>query len=232
MTDTQIYCDVFYSQRENLIIEQIGDQLDKLQKDMSQLHSPCLARLMNTQTDQDMTAGDLLNLEPSKRQAIVAATMYNDALWRLETAYLMLRIGVLNVVYSNLRSCLEILVSAHIVENIDSEAVRFLNGEKIEPAKVEPFIPEEYSKLIVKMKQKLGDWGVHSGIESIRLGILYGPNTFDKMIVGTKTNRKQSLHPDFPKAATTCIRVIGDVFILFFWLMSKGTRYRRTKERR
>ncbi len=231
MAENQIFIDKFYSERESLVKEHIGTQLDKLQEQLKQLYSPCVTRLMNAQikvkSDKDMTIGDLLDLEPSQRQMLVTATMYNDALWRLEFAFLMLRIGILNVAYSNLRSCLEILVTAHIIENIESEAVSFLNREKINQTKIAPFISKKYNEDIQQIKNRLGEWGVHSGIESIRLGILFNPNTFDKMISETKISKPQTIHQEFSDYAKTCIQAINTVFLIFIFLIHKGTSYRR-----
>ena len=231
MAEDLIFGNRFYSERESLVRKYIGSQLDALKEQLKQLYSPCITRLMNAQmkvkSDKDMTIGDLLNLEPSQRQMIVTATMYNDALWRLEAAFLMLRIGMLNVAYSNLRSCLEILVTAHIIENIESEAVRFLNREKINQTKIAPFIPKKYNEDIKQIKNTLGEWGVHSGIESIRLGILFNPNTFDKMISETKVSKPQTIHKEFVDYAKTCIRAINTIFLIFVFLIHKGTTYRR-----
>ncbi len=231
MSEAKLFMDKFYSEREILIREQIGSKLDTLKKDLKQLYSPCMSRLMNAdqqvQTDKGLTIADLLNLEPSKRQMIVTATMYNDALWRLEAAYLMLCIGMLNVAYSNLRSCLETVIAAHIVENIESQSIKFLNRERINQADIAPFIPEKYNESIKAIKDKLGEWGVHSGVESIMIGISCNPKTFDKMISDTKVNKPQELHPEFFDFANTCIRAIGQVFIIFMFIMSKGTKYNR-----
>ena len=231
MTETQIFSDKFYSERENLVREHIGTQLDGLREQLKQLYSPCITRLMNaahqTQADRASTIGELLDLEPSKRQMIVTATTYNDALWRLEAAYLMLRIGILNVAYSNLRSCLETIIAAHIVENIESKSVNFLNNERINQADIAPFIPGKYNENIKKIKDKLGEWGVHSGVESIMIGTFCSPKTFDKMISDTKVNKPQQLHPNFFDFADTCIQAIGTVFLIFMFLISKGTKYNR-----
>lgn len=231
MAENKIFSDKFYSEREILVREHIGTQLDSLQEQLKQLYSPCMARLMNAQielkSDKDMTIGELLDLEPKQRQMVVTAVMYNDALWRLEAAFLMLRIGILNVAYSNLRSCLEILITAHIIENIDSEAVNFLNGERINQAKIAPFITKEYNNDIKQIKNKLGEWGIHSGIESIRLGILFSPNTFDKMISETQVSKPQGIHEEFVDYAKTCIQAINTVFLIFVFLIHKGTTYRR-----
>lgn len=231
MSESKIFLDKFYSERENLIREKIGPILDRLKEDLKQLYSPCVVRIMNAeqqvQTDKGLTIGDLLNLEPSKRQMIVTATMYNDALWRLEAAYIMLCIGMLNVAYSNLRSCLETVIAAHIVENIESQSIKFLNREKINQAAIAPFITEKYNQDIKNIKDKLGEWGVHSGVESIMIGTFCSPKTFDKMISDTKVNKPQELHPDFFDFADTCIQAIGNVFLIFMFLISKGTKYNR-----
>ena len=161
MSEAKLFVDKFYSERENLVREQIGPQLEGLREQLKQLYSPCIVKLMNAeqqvQTAKGLTIGDLLNLEPSKRQMIVTATMYNDALWRLEAAYLMLCIGMLNVAYSNLRSCLETVIAAHIVENIESQSIMFLNREKINQADIAPFIHEKDNEAIKKIKIKLGE---------------------------------------------------------------------------
>lgn len=226
MTNTNIYSDTFYQAREVVVRQQIGKQLDSLKKDISQLYSPCTVRMMKIQ--KEMTLEELLSLDSDLRQAIVAAILYNDALWRIEAAYLMLCIGMLNVTYSNLRSCLESIVNAHIVENLDSEAIKFLKTGKIEPTKISSFIPEEYDKAILQMKRALSDWGVHSNLRSVQLSVLFGPNTFDKMVSKTTMQRNQTLNEAFTDAAKSCIKAIGDVFVMFMWLMGKGTKYQRT----
>jgi len=223
----QIFCDAFYENREKVVREQIGKHLDGIKKNISQLYSLCLSRLMNAQPQKELTLDEFLSLESGQRQGILSAVLYNDALWRLEAAYLMLCIGMLNVAYSNLRSCLEILVDAHIIENLDSEAIKFLKGEEIEPTKISSFILEEYNTNIAQMKKTLGNWGVHSSLSSVQLGIFCGPNTFDKLVAQTNTKRIQTVHQSFADAAKTCIQAINDVWLIFFYLISKGTKYRR-----
>lgn len=84
MAENQIFIDKFYSERENLVNEYIRTQLDKLQERLKQLYLPCMTRVMNAQikakSDKAMTIRGLLNLEPSQRQMVVRAAMYNDAL--------------------------------------------------------------------------------------------------------------------------------------------------------
>ena len=231
MTETQIFSDKFYSERDNLVWEHIGAQLGGLREQLKQLYSPCITRLMDaayqTQADRASTIGELLDLEPRKRQMIVTATMYNDALWRLEAAYLMLRIGVLNVAYSNLRSCLETIIVAHIVENIESKSVDFLNNKRINQADIAPFISNKYNDDIKQLKGKLGEWGVHSKVESIMIGIFCNPNTFEKMISENKGSKPQTIQPEFSNYAKMCVRAFNTVSLIFHFLIHKGTTYRR-----
>ena len=132
------------------------------------------------------------------------------------------------IAFSNLRSCLEIIVSAHIVENIPAEAEKFLKREKVEPVKIQSFIPMQYNDAIKDIKEKLGAWGVHSHVDSIRLAILCGPSLLDKMIAKTKIEKEQALHDSFIEEAKVCVKAIDSVFTLFIFLITKGTKYRRT----
>jgi hypothetical protein len=47
------------------------------------------------------------------------------------------------------------------------------------------------------------------------------------MISDTKINKPQELDPNFFDFADTCIQAIGGVFLIFMFLMSKGTKYNR-----
>ena len=143
MTGGRYYKDKFYSEREQLIYAQIGKRLYNTEKMIEKLYGECIKRIQNSPLSQkDLTTDEILEMEPVKRQSIVAAIVYNDALWRLEAAYLMLCIGTLNVVYSNLRTCLESVVSAHIEENIDAESIKFLQGKKIDPTKLKTLLTQ------------------------------------------------------------------------------------------
>jgi hypothetical protein len=227
MANNQIFCDVYFEKREKIVREQIGEQLDGMKLNIAQLYSPCNARLRNARPQKELTIEELLSLEPSQRQGILSAVLYHDALWRLEAARIMLCIGMLNVAYSNLRSCLETVVDAHIVENLDTEAIKFLKGEDIEPTKIAEFIPEKYDKAIIRMKKTFGNWGIHCSLRGAQLGIFFGPNTFEKMVSGTKIKKDPSLHTEFKDAATTCLDAIGKVFLVFTYLIHKGTKYHR-----
>jgi len=221
-----LYNDTYYAHREELIRQQIGKRLDTLRRDLSQLDSPCATKLFALPHNNVLTIQEILSLNSSERQQIISTLLYNDAYWRLEAAYLTLCVGMLNITYSNLRSCLETVVAAHIIENLDSEARKFLTKGKVNPTNIARFIPKQYNEQIIKMKEKLGEWGVHSHLSSIQLGSLFGPNAFEKMVSHTSVKREQTLNPEFVNVANTCIQVIGDVFLMFMFLMSKGTKYK------
>ena len=222
MTDAKFFKHPFYSEREQLVYGEIGRDLDQLETILEQLYSPCQVKIMNANlSNKDLTIQDILNMEQKHRQDIVGAILYNDGLWRIEAAYLMLSIGFLNTAFSNLRSCLESVVAANIAENIDEEAVNFLNGKKIDPTKLNGAINKDYYQQIKEMRERLGEWGVHSNIVSTRFGIL-GPNTFDKMISKVNNPRPQSLTPGFNEAAIDCVRAINSVFVVFMFLISRG----------
>jgi len=148
MDTGRIFCDKYFGKREELVRELIGKQLDQMEKEFKQLDSPVMSRLMNAQLSKPLTIDELLSFEPNRRQGILSAVLYNDALWRLEAARIMLSVGMLNVCYSNLRSCLDDFVSAHIIENLDEQAVNFLKTGEINPTKLEAFVPPEYNLLI------------------------------------------------------------------------------------
>ncbi len=226
MSNAHIYSDTFYRGREITVRQQIGKQLDDMEKDLSQLDSPCLVRMMKIQ--KEMTLEDLLSVDPNTRQEVLAAILYNDALWRIKATYLMLTLGMLNIAYSNLRSCLESIVNAHIVENLDSEAIKFVETGKINPTKISDFIPENYDRSILNMKRAFGNWGTHSNLSAVHLSALFGPNTFDMMVSKTSAQHDQVLNESFTLAAKTCIEAVGKVFLIFMWIISKGTKYRRS----
>ena len=226
MTETSIFSDVFYQPRETAVRQQIGKQLDGMKKDISQLHSPCLARMMKIR--KQMTSEEVLSADSDTRQSVVSAILYNDAMWRMESAYLMLTLGMLNVVYSNLRSCLESFVKAHIVEYLDTEAIKFLKTGNINPSKISAFVPKEYNDAISSMRETFSDWGTHSHLHAIQLSALFGPNTFDMIVSKINTQRPQALDESFILAAKTCLDSMSKVFIMFMWIMSKGTKYHRT----
>lgn len=224
MNTGRIFCDKYFGKREELVRELIGKQLDQVETDFKQLDSPVMSRLMNAQLNKPLTIDELLSFEPSKRQSILSAVLYNDALWRLEAARIMLSIGMLNVCYSNLRSCVDDFVGAHIIENLDDEAISFLKTGEINPTKLKNFIPPEYNRHIIGIKKAMGRWGVHCSLDSARIGLAFGPSTFDKMVSYTKIEKGELLHEDFKKAAESCIEAMGNVFLMFMFLISRGTK--------
>jgi len=228
MSNANIYSDAFYKARETTVRLHIGKQLDDMKKEISQLHSPCLVRLMTIR--KGITLGDLLSVDSSTRQKTIAAILYNDALWRIEAAYLMLTLGMMNIVYSNLRSCLESIVNAHVVENLDSEAIKFVKTGKINPNKISNFIPEDYDKGILKMKETFSNWGTHSNLRAVQLCAQFGPNIFDMMLSKTNAQSTQILDESFTVAAKDCIKAVGNVLLVFHWIISKGTTYHRSTD--
>jgi hypothetical protein len=227
MTNGSIFCDKHYEKRESAVRKIIGKQLNQMRNDFEQLDSPVMARLMNAQLNKPLTIDEILSFEPDKRQALLSAILYNDALWRLEAACIMLSIGMINVCYSNLRSCVDNIVGAHIIENLDDEAKNFLKKGEINPLKIEQYIPEQYNDLLKNIKKATGKWGVHCSLDSAFIGLPFGPDTFDKMISKTTTDKPIAINENFDKAAKVCIDIMGKTFIMFMWLMSKGTEYRR-----
>jgi hypothetical protein len=222
----QIYSDRFYARREELIRGQVGARLDILRRDLNQLDSPCIVRLMNLHLDKGMTLEEALALDAAERQRILASLLYNDAYWRLDAAFLMLSIGILNVTYSNLRSCLEAVVSAHLIENDDTEAQKFLKTGEVNQSKISSFVPPEYNEEIKKMKDILSEWGVHPRLQSMQLTTKFGPSAFQKMICKTTIKDNQNIPDDFVIAANACINLFGRVFIIFMWFLDKGTKYK------
>jgi len=230
MESSCIFCDKYFEKRESVVRTQIGTRLDQMRKDSEQLYSPVMTRLMNAQLNRPLTIDELLSFEPNQRQSILSAVLYNDALWRFEAAHIMLCLGMLNVSYSNLRSCIDGIVGAHIIENLDSEAVNFLRNGEINPTRIEDFIPAQYNRYIKGTKETLGKWGVHCSLDSAQLGLAFGPSTFFKMISQTKTQKVEPLSEEFKSAADVCLKVTGDIFLVFMFLISKGTKYRKKSE--
>ncbi|HAV10111.1 MAG TPA: hypothetical protein DCX22_00600 [Dehalococcoidia bacterium] len=224
MENNQIFCDKYFGNREKVVRIRIGKQLDQIEKTFDQLNSPVMARLMNAQLNDPLTINELLSFEPKRRQEVLSAILYDDALWRLQAARIMLCIGMLNVCYSNLRSCLDDVVGAHIIENLDEQAVSFLKTGEINPTKIGSLIPEKYNDYIKAIKDAMGKWGVHCSLDSAQLGIAFGPSTFDKMLSNTKVPREEALSEDFEIAAKVCLKAMNDVFLMFMFLISKGTK--------
>jgi hypothetical protein len=216
--------DTFFGKYESLIREQLGKQLDDLAKQLRDISSECNIRLMNIPaSEKGITVNDLLQGNSSYRRQIVAAMLYNDALWRLEAAYLMLSIGLINIAYANLRESLETLIKAFIVERVDTEAITFLKGEEVNQKLIENYINHDYNNRLKAMKKAFSNWGVHTRFESVQLTSLFGPSRFDKMVSESpKINRVLKLPDGFVDVASACIERAGYLGLLFSWLMSKS----------
>jgi len=213
--------DTFFGKYESLIREQVGKQLDGFNKLLHDIGNDCLVKLMNVPAGgKVLTVEDLLQGDSKLRRQTVSAILYDDALWRLEAAYLMLSIGLLNIAYANLRESLEALIKAFIVERVDTEAINFLKGKDIDQKLIENYINQEYNRLLKDMKKAFSNWGVHTKFESVQLTSLFGPGRFDKIVAEVpKVNRPLKLRDGFVDAASRCINQAGNLGILFVWLM-------------
>jgi hypothetical protein len=218
--------DGFFGKYEQTIRGEISKELDEFKHLISQIENRCTIRIMNINFNRPdkgtpITVEDLRNCDKNFRCKTLAALLYNDALWRLEAAHLMMCIGLLNVAYANLRTSLEALLTAFIVERRDEEAQRFLKNEKVNPKLAEGLINPKYNEALKAMKDAYGVWGVHTYFESLQFSSLFGANRFDKYVTeSTKIQRKLQLPEGFTDAAKRCIQQGGQVGILFSWLES------------
>jgi len=225
MTNRQEYSlQTFLGKYEILIREQLGKQLDDLYKQLHNIGKKCNIKLMNIPpSEKGITVNDLLQGSSEYRRQTVAAMLYNDALWRLEAAYLMLSIGLINIAYANLRESKEALVIAFIVQRVDTEAINFLEGKEVDKKLIANYINSDYNKRLKDMGDAFGKWGVHTNFESVQLTSLFGPSRFDKMVTeSTKINKVLKLPDGFVDVASTCIERAGYLGLLFSWLMSKS----------
>jgi hypothetical protein len=216
----------FFGKYERIIRGEIGKELDNFRQLIGQIENRCTVRIMNVDFSRPnkgtpITVDNLISCDRDFRCKTLAALLYNDALWRLEATYLMICIGLLNVAYANLRTSLEALLTAFIVERCDEEALRFLKNEKVNPKLAERFINPQYDKILKAMKHAYGVWGVHTYFESLQLSSLFGASRFDKYVTeSTKIQKALQLPEGFIEAAKTCIQQGGQVGILFSWLES------------
>lgn len=223
MTSRQEYSpETFFGKYESLIREQIGDQLDDFNKLLHDIGNRCMVRLMNIRSsDKVLTVEELLHSDSIQRGKTVSAILYDDALWRLEAAYLMISIGLLNIAYANLRESSEALIVAFIVERVDAQAIKFLKGEKVDQTLIKNYISPDYNQLLKEMKEAFSNWGVHTKFESVQLTSLFGPGRFNRIVAGVpKVNRPLKLPDGFVDAASRCIKQGGNLGVLFVWLMN------------
>lgn len=218
--------DNYFGKYELIVREEIGKELDDLKHLISQIENRCTIRIMNINfkrlnKDSPITVDDLTRCDSDFRDKTLAALLYNDSLWRLEAAHLMMCIGLLNVAYANMRMSLEALLSAYIVERRDEEAQRFLQNEKVNLKFAEELINPQYNDAIIAMKNAYSVLGVHSYFEALQLSSLFGANRFDKYVAeSTKIQKTLQLPKGFIDAERRCIEQGGQVGILFSWLES------------
>jgi hypothetical protein len=222
MADSRIFCNTYYEQREKAIHDLFGERLDSLRENIGQLYSSCEVRLAKYRPRKLVTTEDLLAMEPRERQDLLAAIMYNSAFWFFEASYLMLCLGQLNIAYSNLRSCLERSVAAHIVENIEDEACSFLQGDGINLQTLESIVTREMSQRVLGLQKILNDWGVHTRVSEVLLYSLFGPVTFEKMLSVLKPSSFQAMNKEFMESVNACIEIMGEVFVTIYFLMKTG----------
>ena len=226
MSRQEYSTETFFGKYESLIGEQVGKELDGFDRLLHDIGNDCLVKLFNLEyKEEGLTTDDLLQGDAQQRCKILSAILYDDALWRLEAAYLMICIGLLNVAYANLRESLEALITAFIVERVDAQAIKFLKGEKVDQRLIAKYINPDYNRWLKDMKKAFSNWGVHTKFESVQLTSLFGPGRFDKIVAEVpKVNRPLKLRDGFVDAASRCIKQGGDLSILFGWLMNIPVR--------
>ncbi|MCK4368354.1 MAG: hypothetical protein KAV68_01605 [Dehalococcoidales bacterium] len=169
-----------------------------------------------------ITVESLKGYNSDSRCKILAALLYKDALRRLEAAHLMMCIGLLNVAYANLRTSLEFLQTAFIVERCDTEALRFLGNKEVNLKLMDKLlINPAVSTRLKNLKDFFTLLGVHRYLSSLQLSSLFGANQFDKYVTeSTKIQKKLQLPEGFVGAAKECIQQGEQVGLLFSWLES------------
>ena len=217
--------ETYFGEYEAIIREVIGDELDRFKKSIKDLENSCTTRLMNVDfltKGTPVTIEGLRSTDRAVRCKILSAFLYNDALWRLEAAHLMMCIGILNVAYTNLRTCIEFMQTAFIVERRDEEAKRFLENKEVDLRLMdELLINKEYSDHLQELKNTYTHLGVHRYLSSLLLSSLFGANRFDKYVTESINKHRPFKLPDgFVDEAKLCIRHGERVCLMFQWLES------------
>ncbi|MFC1947318.1 hypothetical protein ACFLXY_05295 [Chloroflexota bacterium] len=226
MDDEQVYSpDSFFGRYETAIRGVINTALESARFNVTQRENSFLPKMMGLESETDKSSvDDLLTCESEERCKVVSTILYNDALWRIEAAYLMMCIGLFSIAYSNLRTALESLVSGFIVARSDEQAQLFLQNDKdfkVDLKLAEALIPSGYNERIKEMKRMYNFLGVHSRFDSIQLTNLFGANRFLKFV---NENTKHKKPIEFPKpewiehAGKECVESLGTVTVLFEWL--------------
>ena len=177
MTTRQEYsADTFFGRYESLVRGEVGDKLDDLYKLLRGISNECQLKIFNLPIGKErLTVNELLRADGQLRRRVLSALLYDDALWRIEAAYLMLCIGLLAIAYANLRTSKEALVTAFIVERVDSEAIAFLKHKDVNQKLIKNLIRPEYNGWLLDMQKAFSDWGIHTRFKSLQLTNLYGP---------------------------------------------------------
>ncbi len=219
--------ETYFGEYEAIIRKEIGNELDSFKKSISDLENRCTIRIMNVDMnrpdkDSPITVDSLAGYDKKMRCKILSAFLYNDALWRLEAAHLMMCIGVLNVAYTNLRTCIEFMQTAFIVERCDEEAKRFLENKEVNLKLLdELLINKEYGTHLQELKGLYNRLGVHRYLSSLLLSSVYGANRFDKFVAESiKRHRPFQLPHGFTDEAKFCIKHGERVWLMFQWLES------------
>jgi hypothetical protein len=232
MNEYKLFADPFFGEREKLIKGCLGSQLDQTSEIIKQLYSPCTSRLFNAEMQLgpsiNLTVEGLIDLEPKKCQALLSAYLYDHALWYLEASCIMLRSGIIGCVYTNLRTCLETIIVSHIIENYETELNKFLTGKEINLSVIEGLLTPKYNEDIKQIKYTLGQWGIHTNINSTIIGIFCDPLTLDKMISETNNPKSQILHEQFVDYGKVCLQAINTVFLVFMFIVSKRLNLKKS----
>ena len=225
MSSSQEYNpEAFWGKYEQLIRDVIGSELDNLKKLLRRINMDCLTKLSNIESGPGgLTVQDLLDCSSEERCQILSAILYDEALWRLEAAYLMISAGLLNIAYANIRESREALVKAFITHRIDSEAKKFLEGKEVDPTKIEAFLPPNINQQLMGVQKICSIWGTHTYLQSVQLTTIFGPGRFQRVVAEVpKVNRKIELRDGFADTACRCIKLAKDLGILFIFLLKKS----------
>lgn len=223
---------------ESIIRKEIGDELDSFKKSIHDLENRCTIRMMNVgmmTKNSPITIEGLMNSSEQLRLKVLSALLYNDALWRLEAAHLMICAGILNVAFTNLRTCIEFSQTAFIVERCDVEAKKFLENKEVNLKLLDSLlINKEYGKHLKDLKELYSQLGVHRRVSSLQLSSLFCQNRFDKFVAESLNKHRPFQLPDgFVDAAHMCIWHGNRVCLMFTWLESltvKVEAHNRTTE--
>ena len=219
--------ETFLGKYEIAIRGEINTALDSARHNILQIEKQFLPKIFKLESKPEKaTVSYLLTCESEHRCNTVSTLLYNDALWRLNAAYLMMCIALFSIAYSNLRTALESLISGFIIARSDEQAQLFLKNDKdfkVNLRLAESLIPSGYNEKIKILKSIYSSLGVHSRFESVQLTNLFGANRFLKYLNETTQVKKPIELPEpqwLVEAGKQCVDALGTVTLLFFWLES------------